>query len=143
MKYLIVANQTLGGDALASIIEFRSKEGAAFHVVVPATEPHHQHVPGEGDAAQIAQQRLDEALARFGGLGARVTGEVGDSDPMRAVEDALGTDRYGGIVVSTLPAGVSRWLKMDLPHRIERHTELPIEWIETAEEEVAAPLADT
>lgn len=136
MKYLIVANQTLGGEALTETVRFRSLEGASFHVVVPATPPHDQHHAAEGDAVAIAERRLGEALERFKGLGAKVTGEVGDENPLHAIETAVAADRYGGIIISTLPSGASRWLKMDLPHRAERHTDLPVQWIEAADEPV-------
>ena len=69
---------------------------------------------------------LEEALERFRALGADVAGEVGDTSPFLAVRDCLLADgTYDGIILSTLPLGVSRWLKQDLVHRLER----PEEWL--------------
>ena len=47
-------------------------------------------------------------------------GRVGDEDPVLAIEDELRRQRYAGIVISTLPPGVSRWLKLDIISRIQR-----------------------
>lgn len=136
MKYLVVANQTLGGEQLIETVRFRQMEGAAFHVVVPATEPRDQHVYAEGDAREIAQRRLDEALARFRDEGADVTGEVGDPDPLEAIDAAANADTYSGLIISTLPSRTSRWLKVDLPTRAERHTGLPVQVIEHPEDPI-------
>jgi hypothetical protein len=53
-------------------------------------------------------------------------GEVGDERPLDAIRDALREGSYDGIILSTLPAGVSRWIGMDLPHRAERTFSLPV-----------------
>jgi hypothetical protein len=51
---------------------------------------------------------------------------IGDPDPFAAVGDALRTEEFDELVVSTLPRGVSRWLHMSLPHRLRRMTDLPV-----------------
>lgn len=126
-RYLVVANQTLGGEHLEEELrELVSAGPCRFHVVVPATPPQEQWVHTEGEAIAIAEERLERALDRFGGLGAEVTGEVGGHRPLDAIRDAVRHDDYDGIVLSTLPAGISRWLGMDLPHRVERTFDLPV-----------------
>lgn len=119
-RYLVVANQTLGGEPLVARIRELAREGpSAFHVIVPASPPR-DHVWTEGEARAVAQTRLDGALKRLAELGVEVDGEVGDESPMLAIEDAI---RDGGpfeaIVLSTLPPRLSRWLKVDLVHRVE------------------------
>jgi hypothetical protein len=52
--------------------------------------------------------------------GLTVDGRVGDQDPIAAVSDAWDPTQWDEVVVSTLPTGTSRWLQVDLPHRIER-----------------------
>jgi GABA permease len=68
----------------------------------------------------VALERLRRGLERFRQMGAEADGEVGDHRPIDAIGDAL---RDGGpfdeIIISTLPPGRSRWLKLDLPHRVE------------------------
>ena len=138
-RYLVVANQTLGGTGLISAVQERAKEGFPIHVVVPATEPADEHVPAEGTGAEQAQRRLNRALERFRAVGVEATGTVGAADPMEAIRDALAGGSYAGIIISTLPAGISRWLHMDLPHRIEREFKLEVEWIEAISDDPDEP----
>ena len=126
-RYLVVANQTLGGDHLLDEVRRRMAEGpASFHIVVPATSPADHAVWTEGEAQALAEKRLELALARFRDLGADADGEVGDADPIEAVRDCQWVQQYDEVILSTLPAGVSRWLKQDLPHRMERACGVPV-----------------
>ena len=119
-RYLIVANQTLAAEPLVSRMrELARAAPSSFLVVVPATPPR-DHLWTEGEARATARSRLDAALARFAELGAEVEGEVGDGNPMLAIGDALRDHGpFDEIVISTLPKGLSKWLKVDLPHRAE------------------------
>lgn len=126
-RYLVVANQTLGGDHIIEELRWRVTQGpCAFHVVVPATHPHEHLVSTEGEGRAIAGRRLEQALQRLAALGVEVTGEIGDERPIDAIGDALRTGRFDEIILSTLPAGLSRWLHMDLPSRVERQFDLPV-----------------
>ncbi len=126
-RYLVVANQTLGGQHLAEEVRGRLASGSArFHVLVPATTTNDQVVWTEGEARALAQQRLDLAIDQFRQLGAEVDGEVGDENPYDAIQDAVRDQEYDEVILSTLPVGVSRWLKQDLPHRVERALDLPV-----------------
>ena len=142
-RYLVVANQTLGGSALETVVRSRihtEREGPVatepeLHIVVPATAPSDQQVPVEGDAISIAERRLQEAIKRLQTVGASVTGEVGSGDPMQAISDALGAQSgYVEIIISTLPSGPSKWLRSDLPHRAERRFGLRVTTIESKSE---------
>ncbi len=126
-RYLVVANQTLGADDLvAKVREVMATGPCSFHIVVPATHAREQVNWTEGAARDIAGRRLERALARFAELGADADGEVGDPSPMLAIRDAVREGHYDGIILSTLPPGPSRWLKQDLPHRVERTFGLPV-----------------
>lgn len=122
MRYLVVANQTLNSPQMIGTITQRIAEGGThFHIVVPATHPQDQASPVEGDAFQIAEERLQEALDRLGSIGAaEITGEVGADEPLQAIGDALAKDGYGTVIISTLPLGTSRWLRRDLPTRVRK-----------------------
>lgn len=135
-RYLVVANQTLGGQHLEHEIGKRLAAGrCSFHVVVPAT-PSSEHATWvEGEAKLMARERLDAALARFRALGAEADGEVGDGRPLLAIGDALRHGNYDEIILSTLPAGASRWLKLDLLHRVERQFDVPVTHVVAAPEE--------
>jgi hypothetical protein len=126
-RYLVVANQTLAGEPLVSRIRQLSRAGpCAFFLVVPATPPG-DHLWTEGEARAAAGARLDEARVRVSGLGVEVEGEVGDGDPMLAIGDAI-RDRgpFDEIILSTLPPGLSKWLKLDLPHRVAASFAIPM-----------------
>jgi hypothetical protein len=127
-RYLIVANQTLAADQLMERVRELAKEGQCrFHIVVPATPSRDHAFHIEGAAHKIAERRLEAALERFRSVGCEATGEVGDASPMLAVRDCFIADnQYDGVIISTLPPGVSRWLKQDLPHRLERAYGLPV-----------------
>jgi hypothetical protein len=119
-RYLVVANQTLAGGHLASKVRELLRRGPCrFHILVPATPPS-DHVWTEGEAREIARRRLERAIERFRELGAEVDGEVGDEHPVQAIRDVLDRgEEVDEIILSTLPPGLSRWLKLDLPHRVE------------------------
>ena len=133
--YLVVANQTLGGAHLLEAVQERVRAGdCAFHVVVPASHPHGTAVWTEGEAKSHAGDQLEAAMRRFREVGAQVTGEVGDASPVAAANDALLEGEFDEIIVSTLPLGVSRWLRQDVVHRIQRAHSMPVIHIEAVHE---------
>ncbi len=126
-SYLIVANQTMGGSELIEDVRLRMEAGPCdFHLVVPATPPKEHLTWTEGEAKAIASQRLAAGLDRIRAMGAEATGEVGDSSPFLAVDDAMRHRDVDGVIVTTLPVGLSRWLKLSLPERIERRHHVPV-----------------
>ncbi|MGH2760876.1 MAG: hypothetical protein ACRDKJ_15100 [Actinomycetota bacterium] len=137
-RYLVVANQTLGGEALLEKLRSLTEAGpSSIHVVVPATHPRKQWTWTEGESLAIARRRLDRALERFGGLAADVTGEVGNERPVDAIRAALRERQVDEIILSTLPSGLSRWLGQDLPSRVARAFGVPVTHV-TSEAERAA-----
>ncbi|MGH2740297.1 MAG: hypothetical protein ACRDH6_07450 [Actinomycetota bacterium] len=129
-RYLIVANQTLGGEHLTEKVREVMAPGASFYVLVPATPPQGHAVFTEGEARAIAAERLEAALIRLRDLGAEVDGEVGGEEPTAAVRDVMRDQEFDEIIISTLPAGVSRWLKLDLVSNVKRAFDLPVTHIE-------------
>ena len=126
-SYLVVANQTLGGEHLIQRVRQCLAEGPCrYHIVVPATPQGELLTWTEGRSTPIAQDRLDRALARFRDLGAEADGEVGDKNPILAIQDALRHGAFDEIILSTLPPGISRWLKLDLPSRVAARFNLPV-----------------
>lgn len=114
---LVVANVTAASDELLAVLAERAEQGPAeFTLLLPATG-------GDRDGANRA---LEQALERMRAAGLEVTGSVGDRDPVVAVHEAWDPRRYDEVVVSTLPTGASKWLQIDLPHRIERITDVPV-----------------
>jgi hypothetical protein len=153
-KYLVVANQTLGGDQLMAEVRRRAAAGpSSFYVIVPTTRlddggrlvevgaaprgavPPGPSIPaadeGEHRATLIAQSRLHQALTQLRSEGLEVQGDIGDPEPLTAIEEALAGQRFDEIIISTLPSGISHWLRMDLPQRAERKFKLPVTTITT------------
>jgi hypothetical protein len=82
------------------------------------------------EARRLAQEKLDAAVHRLAGAGATADGEVGDANPVKAVAAALKRRPADEIIVSTLPARMSRWLRQDLPRRLEHEFGLPVTHVE-------------
>ena len=125
--YLVVAHRTLVGqhllDHVRSLCDDADNGQCRFYLVVPVRHPS-DHAWTEGEVDGVAQRRLEEGLQAFRDLGVEADGEVGDANPVYAVGVALrgrpyDDDRWDGIVVSTLPSGVSRWLGLDVVSRIK------------------------
>ena len=138
-SYLVVGNQTLDSPELTAAIEERLGTGpAVFHIVVPATPNQRGLTWDEEEARTAAQVRLDEALARLSGIGATVTGEIGHRDPIEATEDALRGREVDEVLLSTLPAGISRWLGQDVPTRLKGSILVPVTVVTTQRQSVPA-----
>ena len=90
---------------------------AEFHLVVPR-QPHGMHKvvdpPGHGRRRGAARCSRSHCRSSPAPAGHEVTGELGDSEPLMAIHDAINLGNYDEIIISTLPLGVSRWLKLDL-----------------------------
>ncbi len=122
---LVVANRTAGSDELIDALKRRAERGPmACTLLVPA---------GAGSA-----ERLDTALARLRQAGLEADGRVGvDANPLFALAEVWDRSVYDEIVVSTLPTGVSHWLNLDLPQRIARLTDAPVEHVVATPERAA------
>jgi hypothetical protein len=126
-RYLVVANQTLVGDHLLELLQERAARGdASIHVLVPATVDQTHWTSDEETDHALARRRLDLALERFGRLGVEVTGEVGEHLVVDSIMDVLRREPFDEVILSTLPAGVSRWLRLDLLRRVERAVDIPV-----------------
>jgi hypothetical protein len=127
---LVLANETIGGAKLLEAIQERHNAGdARFFVVVPQSKPRHGNVIYDEAVRDSAQVRVDLALAFMREEGIEGSGEVGDADPFNAAMDAVGAHGIDEIIVSTLPAITSGWLRRDLPERLEIETGLPVSHI--------------
>ena len=130
-RYLVVAHQTLGSRELLAAMKAKAEQGdTTFHLIVPFHHGEHGLTWTEGRARAAAQRELEEAQRRMTAEGLSVSGEVGSDSPVDSVDDILrrdGSDAYAGIIVSTLPRVVSKWLKLDVPSRIQRATALPVD----------------
>lgn len=124
-RILVVANRTLCEQHLIDELRRRRVRGpATVTLLVPATHPLGSWT--DAQAEQEARARLEEMLETLAAAGIGADGEVGDADPVVAVDDVLRQRSYDEVVVSTLPAGLSRWLASNVVRRIRAHTGLPV-----------------
>jgi hypothetical protein len=112
-RILVIANETVGGTPLlARIRELSSGYKTQVLVVSPALNTPLRHWASDEDPARAqAQERLDRSLSRLDEQGIEASGEIGDGDPLQAIEDALRTFGADEIVISTHPEGRSNWLE--------------------------------
>jgi hypothetical protein len=126
-QILVVANETVAGRALRAEVLDRARDGARVLVVCPALNSHIRHWTSDEDQAHaLAEERLDESLAALGGEGVDAAGEVGDADPIQAIDDALRMFDADEIVISTHPPGRSNWLEKEVVNRARERYPLPI-----------------
>jgi hypothetical protein len=127
-RILVIANETVGGRALRDLIHERSR-GVREEVLVvtPALNSPLRHwTSDEDDARAAAQERLEASLERLQSLGVQALGEVGDSDPLQAIEDALRTFGPDEIILSTHPEGRSHWLERGVVAKARERFAVPI-----------------
>jgi len=124
-RYLLVAHQTAQSDELIGAAAQLAREDALaeFVLLVPATPVVSLLVWEEGETVEVAQRHAAAARARLEERGLHIVdARHADPDPMAAIADELNAgQRFAGIVVSTLPAGMSRWLRMDVISRVRRN----------------------
>jgi nucleotide-binding universal stress UspA family protein len=127
-RILVVANETLHGEALRAEIGHRARgRESEVWVVCPALNTKIKYwVSDEDEARHQAQQRLDAVLAQLAREGVQAQGEIGDSDPVQAVEDALRVFPADEVIISTHPHGRSNWLEQDVVGRARERFPLPI-----------------
>ncbi len=115
-RILVVANETVAGRALRDEIRHRAGgRDTAVLVLAPALNSQLRYWASDDEGARAeAQRRLDASLAALAEDGVAARGEIGDSDPLQAVEDALRTFGADEIVISTHPPGRSNWLEKNV-----------------------------
>jgi hypothetical protein len=137
-EVLVVANRTAGSPELLGALKERAARGPAkFHLLVPATPHGVSWAADMHSAGGEAEAHVQAAVERLRAEGLEVDdGKVGDPDPVAAVEDAVNFKEFDEIIVSTLPKHLSKWLKLDLPHRVERATGKPVTHVTATETKI-------
>jgi hypothetical protein len=125
---LVVANQTAESAELLDAMRARAARGPATFVLV---------LPRKGTGHEAAALALEDAVQRMLEAGLSVSGLVGDSDPLVAVREAWDPSRFDEVIVSTLPTHSSRWLLIDLPHRVAKVTGASVTHVVAPEREPA------
>lgn len=127
-RILVIANETVGGAELLEILRRKAADvDERILVVCPALNSQVRTWTSDEDGARAAaQQRLDASLARLRQDGVHAEGEVGDGDPLQAIEDAVRTFTPDEIVISTHPEGRSHWLERNVVGDARDRFDVPI-----------------
>ena len=132
---LVLAEHTGTSERLLEALKERAAQGPVRFMVVIPGEPHVRAVPDAAvadlempdvETPPQLEQELQEVLERLRAAGLEADGRVGDADAVAAVADSVNFEEFDQIIVSTPPKHLSKWLKIDLAHRIEGMTDLPV-----------------
>jgi hypothetical protein len=121
VRVLVVAHKTAATQPLLDAVRERAQRGNCTFTLLVPNPAHglHKVVDPEDQGASEAQTVLDQSLPLLSqAAGTTVEGIVGDADPVAAVHDAINLHGFDEVIVSTLPARLSRWLKLDLPSKV-------------------------
>jgi hypothetical protein len=131
---LVVAARTASGDDLLDCVKKLAKERdreSLFIITVPQEG-------GEGQHAARARARMAQVVDRFSAEGLIAAGMIGDPDPYTATMNALQFFRVDDIVISTLPATRSGWLRADLIERVRKTTGKDVVHVEATDRAAAS-----
>jgi hypothetical protein len=120
-RILVVAHRTAATPALIDAVRERAARGPATFTLLVPNPAHglHRVVDPEDQEESEAQTVLDLALPLLeDAAGGHVEGIIGDPEPLNAIQDAVNLHGFDEIIISTLPKRVSRWLKLDLPSKL-------------------------
>lgn len=140
-RILVVANETVAGEALRKAV-LQAVAGARANVLVvsPALNSKLKHWTSDEDQARAAaEERLGRSIEELEKLGIPARGEVGDADPVQAIEDALRTFGPDLIVISTHPPGRSNWLEHGVVTSARERFAVPITHVVVDLEAEAVP----
>ena len=123
-RVLIVAKRTAATPALIEAVRQRAASGpCTFTLLVPQSSHGLRKLASTGTSdsesdeseavLELAVPLLEDAA------GAEIDSMIGDADPLAAIQDAVNRGGVDEIILSTLPAHVSRWLKLDLPSKVQ------------------------
>ena len=138
-QVLVVAHKTACTQPLLDAVRQRAQRGpCVFTLLVPnTTHGLHKVVDPEDQGAGEAQTVIDKAVPALSeAAGGPVEAIVGDPDPVAAVQDAINLHTFDEVIISTLSARLSRWLKLDLPSKVAGMG-LPVTTVTPAEDEAA------
>jgi hypothetical protein len=127
-RILVVANETVGGPELLNAIrEHSAGQTTRVFIVAPALNtPLKTWVSDEDEARAAAQRRLELSLESMRAVGLHATGEIGDGDPLQAIEDSLRLFQPDEVILSTHPPGRSNWLERGVVDGARERFALPL-----------------
>lgn len=131
-RVLVVASEQCVGPVLKREILQRDQGGGVnVLMVAPAlTDRLHYWMSDTDSAIRQARERLDSSIGKISSEEMMICGEVGDPDPLQALEDAIGTFKPHEIIIVTHPIETSNWLERAVVEQARHHYSLPVAHIE-------------
>src|SRR3954449_12208967 len=120
-RVLVVAHKTAATPSLIEAVRERAQRSPATFTLLVPNPAHGLHVVVDPEDVEDSegQQVLELAIPLLEeAAGGPVDGIVGDPSPMNAIQDAINLRGFDEVIISTLPARVSKWLKLDLPSKV-------------------------
>jgi len=116
---LVVANETCDNPSLCAVIFAHVGRRADVLVVTPALPSLASRWTSDDDSAvRRATDRMRTTVKCLQRLGMSAHGQVGDHDPVLAVEDALRDFPADEIIVFTWPEERSNWRRQNVAQRV-------------------------
>ena len=124
-RYLVVADLAVGARELKDFVRSRDdNESSTFHLVVPTHPDTRRLTWEETEVHLVARRRLEHGLAWLRETDPRADGEVGDVDPMLAIDDALRETTYDSIVLAIRERPHRR--RTNVAARVRQAFDLPV-----------------
>ena len=141
-RILVVANETVGGRSVLNEVRYRARNyKAKVFVIAPALPSRMQQWTSDVDGSMAAaRDRLNRSLATLLAAGIQAEGDIGDSDPLQAMEDACRRFDPDEIIVSTHTPGRSHWLERGIIEKARERYPVPITHVIVDLEHEAQPV---
>jgi hypothetical protein len=135
---LVVASATLSGEDLRREVEAGGAT-VELDVLAPilASRSHYWASDVDREHAE-AYQRLQASLAWAIEHGFTAKGEVGDADPLIAIEDELRDFGADEVIIVTQPRERASWLANRMVGHLQRELDIPVRQIAIADEPAAS-----
>jgi GABA permease len=126
-RILVIANETAASAEVAEEVRWRARGGTADVLVVAPLTPPMVSDRALGPEARLAEAkvRLLAALSALAEAGLNARGELGDADPMRALDQVVWRFRPDELIIATHPPDRSQWLRRNLVQRARERYQLP------------------
>lgn len=129
-RILVIANETCAGAAVCDEVRYRAGHGPAEVLVVAPTlagsRMGHWLTSNVANAREVATKRLDASVAALRAIGLDATGQLGDADPLQALDDAYRVFSPDEILISTHPPARSNWLERHVVQRARDRYQVPV-----------------
>lgn len=124
---LVVALETLGGERLAAELAAAGGPDLQLDVLAPVLSSRSHYWSSDTDRESgDAAQRLEASLAWAAEQGFKARGEVGDSDPLVAVEDELRAFGADEVFVVMHARDHMSWLAGRMLGHLRRELDIPV-----------------